>query len=78
MTVRIRVKHTCANRSDGYPFSKFRGHDVAHTGTGVITCVFSDGHPLFDSDTDGSDNMEEDRGDDGDSDKETKLREDDE
>ena len=51
---------------------------MAHTGTGVITCVFSDGHPLFDSDTDGSDNMEEDRGDDGDSDKETKLREDDE
>ena len=53
LTVRIRVKHTSADRPDGYPFSKFRGQDVAHTGTGVIKYVFDDKHDnFFDSDSD--------------------------
>ena len=55
LTVRIRVKHTSADRPDGYPFSKFRGQDVAHTGTGVITDVCAEGTDhLFDSDSDES------------------------
>ena len=56
LTVRIRVKHTSSDRPDGYPFSKFRGQDVAHTGTGVIRAVCAEGNDhFFDSASDDTD-----------------------
>ncbi|GFR74665.1 hypothetical protein ElyMa_005760200 [Elysia marginata] len=59
LTVRLRVQHTSAARPDGYPFCNFRGRDVCHTGTGVVTDVCYGKHYLFEDSDEDSDDEED-------------------
>ncbi|GFR96019.1 hypothetical protein ElyMa_000957600 [Elysia marginata] len=60
LTVRLRVQHTSAARPDGYPFCNFRGRDVSHTGTGVVTGVGDGSYYAFGDEDEDSDDEEED------------------
>ncbi|KAK3788851.1 hypothetical protein RRG08_048855 [Elysia crispata] len=75
LTVRIRVRHTSIDRPDGYPFCNFRGLDVPHTGTGVVTTVcHEDDNYVLASDSDDSDDESVLDEEDDDRDEETKRR----
>lgn len=74
LTVRLRVQHTSADRPDGYPFSNFRGQDVPHTGTGVVTFVGLENEVFTDSEDEDENQHYSDEEDD-DRDEETRRRE---